>query len=83
MFIWGFGEAIEPVLQGLCAFFVDSAYTRRMFTTTTSISGVAELIGGPLMGSLVPVQRRGVIISEGFCFFVSTVSHRTWPLFHN
>jgi len=75
MVIWGFGEGIEPVLQGLCAFFVNSSYTGRMFTTITTINGVAELIGGPLMASLVLIQRNGVVISEGFCFFVSGVSH--------
>jgi hypothetical protein len=74
MIIWGLGEGIEPPLQGIASFIVHPDYKARVFTTVARLEGVARLLGGPLMSSLVIIWWDGRVVSEGLCFLVSAVS---------
>lgn len=70
----GFGEGIEPALQGLVTFVTDSGQNARVFTTVAVCDTIAELTGGPVTARLMEIGRRPGHPSDGICFLASSVT---------
>ena len=61
-------------MQGLTTSLIDRAYHARLFTSVAVLEILAKLIGGPIMGKLLSISKRGNQGSQGVCFSVSAVS---------
>jgi hypothetical protein len=69
----GLGEGLEPALQGLITYLVDSDKTVRLFTTLAVCDTIAEFVGGPVTARLMEIGRRPGHASDGYCFLGSSV----------
>jgi len=70
----GLGEGLEPSLQGLVIYIVNTKQTVMLFSILAVCDTVAELIGGPLTAALLNIGRKPGHASDGFCFLNSSVS---------
>lgn len=69
----GLGEGLEPALQGLITYLVDSDKTVRLFTTLAVCDTIAEFVGGPVTARLMEIGRRPGHTSDGYCSLGSSV----------
>jgi hypothetical protein len=69
----GFGEGIEPALQGFLSFLTHSSRNAQLFTTVAVADTMGELTGGLLTGRLMAIRRRPGHPSDGFSFLASSV----------
>lgn len=76
----GLGEGLEPALQGLITYLVDSDKTVRLFTTLAVCDTIAEFVGGPVTARLMEIGRRPGHASDGYCFLGSSVRLK-YPFF--
>lgn len=71
----GFGEGIDPGIQGLASTFASSDHRATMFAILAMVDAAGKIIGGPLMAALyslgMDVQGR----SPGYCFIAASVCH--------
>ena len=69
----GLGEGLEPALQGLITYLVNSTQTVELFMTLAVCDTIAELVGGPITAQLMDIGRRPGHASDGICFLTSSV----------
>lgn len=74
MFGVGFGEGLEPALQGFFSFSAETISNSKVFTSYAFIDAAAELTAGPLMARLLAIGRTDDHPSKGMCFLASSVS---------
>jgi hypothetical protein len=71
----GLGEGLEPALQGLVTFLIDSSQTVQLFSSLAVCDTIAELVGGPMTARLLEIGRRPGHASDGICFLSSAVCY--------
>lgn len=74
MFGVGFGEGLEPALQGFLSYCVGSMSKAKIFSLYAFVDAAAELTAGPLMARLLAIGRTDTHPSNGICFLASSVS---------
>jgi hypothetical protein len=65
----GLGEGLEPALQGLVTYLVNSKQTVELFMTLAVCDTIAELVGGPITAQLMDIGRRPGHASDGIHMF--------------
>ncbi len=74
MFGAGFGEGLEPTLQGLLSASVRTEEVGRLFALMYTCSLLGDMTGGPIMSALLSIGRGEDGASDGYCFLASAVS---------
>ncbi|MCJ1382411.1 hypothetical protein MMC17_005524 [Xylographa soralifera] len=70
----GFGEGLEPALQGYAASIIDAAQNAQLFTTIAFVETLARITFAPTMAKLYSEGRDANEIPNGAPFLVSAVS---------
>ena len=71
----GFGEGLEPALQGLFSRKADAGESGRLFAFIYMCSMLGDITGGPLMSALMSIGRSASNPSGGYCFLASSVCY--------
>ena len=69
----GFGEGLDPALQGLLSTTVSTEETGRLFALVYMCGLLGDITGGPLMSRLMSIGRIAEGASDGYCFLASSV----------
>ncbi|KEY64049.1 Sat21 [Stachybotrys chartarum IBT 7711] len=84
----GFGEGLEPALQGVLAAASQTKAKGSIFALMCTCSLLGDMTGGPLMSALMSIGRGGNGVSDGYCFLASALvfgavivlAHLLWAL---
>ncbi|KUJ07816.1 uncharacterized protein LY89DRAFT_352943 [Mollisia scopiformis] len=69
----GFGEGLEPALQGLLSASVSTEEIGRLFALMYTCSLLGDMICGPLMSALMSIGRGENSASDGYFFLASAI----------
>lgn len=69
----GFGEGLEPALQGVSVYLANARSAGQLFVIIAFCDILGDLTGGPVAARLMSLGRRPGHASEGYCFLASSV----------
>ena len=69
----GFGEGLEPALQGVVVYLAKVDRTGQLFAIVAFCDILGDLTGGPVAARLMSIGRGPGHASEGYCFLASSV----------